>query len=128
MRLSAVAVAVAAGLALAACAPVPAEQPEAPPPAAAPVQSADARACALQGGEMRQVGRHQTWRCVIRYADAGKPCADGSQCEGDCRVAGDGARPREGQSVAGVCQATSDRFGCYTTVANGRAEATICVD
>ncbi len=57
-------------LALAGCAPSAEE---------AAGQSAEAAACAARGGEMRPVGRLQSVQCVSRYADAGKPCADGAQ-------------------------------------------------
>ena len=93
----------------------------------APMQSADASACAARGGEMKQVGRLQSWQCVIRYADAGKRCTDGAQCQGDCRTEPT-VTAREGQSVRGVCQATSNRFGCFTTIRDGKAEATLCID
>jgi hypothetical protein len=33
-----------------------------------------------------------------------------------------------GHPAAGVCQATSDRFGCSTRIERGQAQATICVD
>ena len=49
----------------------------------APMQSAEASACATRGGAMKQVGRMQSWQCVISYADAGKRCTDGAQCQGD---------------------------------------------
>lgn len=93
----------------------------------APVQSADASACTARGGEMQQVGRMQSWQCVVKYADAGKPCTDASQCEGQCEIAGNsGVAP--GAAVTGVCQADSNRFGCRTTVKDGKAEATLCID
>ena len=76
---------------------------------------------------MRPVGRMQSVRCVIRYADAGKPCTDGGQCLGDCR-----AEPtdtlREGAAATGQCQAENIRFGCFTTIKGGKAEATLCID
>jgi hypothetical protein len=93
----------------------------------APMQSADASACAARGGTMQQVGRMQSWQCVVAYADAGKPCTDGDQCQGDCVVEGNsGLQP--GASAAGVCQADSNRFGCRTTVDDGKAGATLCID
>ncbi|MBA4807913.1 hypothetical protein [Brevundimonas sp.] len=93
----------------------------------APMQSADASACATRGGTMKQVGRMQSWQCVIRYADAGKPCTDGDQCQGDCRLEGNtGLAP--GAATAGVCQADSDRFGCNAVVEDGKAGATLCID
>ncbi|MNN85213.1 hypothetical protein D3C81_2024750 [compost metagenome] len=76
---------------------------------------------------MQQVGRMQSWQCVVKYADAGKRCTDASQCEGQCEIAGNsGIAP--GTATAGVCQADSNRFGCRTTVKDGKAEATLCID
>ena len=95
--------------------------------AEAPTQSADASACAARGGEMQQVGRMQSWQCVVKYADAGKRCTDASQCEGQCEIAGNSGIAA-GASVTGVCQADSNRFGCRTTVENGKAGNTLCID
>ena len=92
-----------------------------------PTQSADASACAARGGTMQQVGRMQSWQCVVKYADAGKRCTDASQCQGQCEIPGNsGIAP--GTATAGVCQADSNRFGCRTTVKDGKAEATLCID
>lgn len=110
-------------LAVAACAPSPA------PPADTPavIRSLSPSECEARGGAMTPVGRMQTVQCVIRYADAGKACTDGAQCQGDCRTEPT-VTAREGQSVRGVCQATSNRFGCFTTIRDGKAEATLCID
>ncbi len=119
----------AVGLALAACSPTPAPESavptaEAPEP---PTMSVSTSACTARGGEMQQVGRAQTWQCVVKYADAGKRCTDASQCEGQCEIAGNsGIAP--GTATAGVCQADSNRFGCRTTVENGKAGNTLCID
>lgn len=119
----------AVGLALAACSPTPAPEPavptaEAPEP---PTMSVSTSACTARGGEMQQVGRAQTWQCVVKYADAGRRCTDASQCEGQCEIAGNsGIAP--GTATAGVCQADSNRFGCRTTVENGKAGNTLCID
>lgn len=95
--------------------------------AEAPMQSADAASCATRGGTMQQVGRMQSWQCVVRYTDAGKRCTDGDQCQADCLIEGNsGVAP--GAAVAGVCQATSNRFGCNTAVEDGKAGATLCID
>jgi hypothetical protein len=112
----------ALALILSACAPGAAPD--------APASGANAEAdCAARGGEMRRVGRLQTLQCVVRYSDAGRRCTSGDGCQGDCRLPeGAATPPALGASVAGVCQANSDRFGCYTRVENGRAEPTICVD
>lgn len=121
--------ALAAGFVLAACSPTPAPQPVVPAAEApeAPTMSVSASACTARGGDMRQVGRAQTWRCVVKYADAGKRCTDASQCEGQCEIAGNSGIAR-GAAAAGVCQADSNRFGCRTTVKDGKAEATLCID
>jgi hypothetical protein len=84
-------------------------------------------ACRKSGGSLRPVGKLQSIQCVVAYPDAGRSCHSSTQCRGDCRVpAGDDARP--GQPVAGVCQATSDRFGCWAKVEGGRAQPAICID
>ena len=109
-------------LALASCAPAPVtdETPGA-------TQTLTAAECTARGGQMRPVGRMQSVRCVLRYADAGKCCTDGAQCQGDCRVEGE-TSAREGDAVVGRCQVENVRFGCFTTIANGRAQATLCID
>jgi len=92
-----------------------------------PGQSVEVTACAARGGEIRRVGRMQSEQCVIKYGDALKPCADNGQCLGDCRVEGDIGTPADA-SVSGRCQVDSDRFGCHTTIAAGKAEPTLCID
>jgi len=98
-----------------------------PAPVAVP-ESAAAADCIARNGTMQPVGRMQTMQCVVRYADAGKRCTDSDQCAGECRTADIAARPAEGATVAGVCQADSNRFGCFTRVEDGKAEATLCID
>jgi hypothetical protein len=84
-------------------------------------------ACAAEGGKMQRVGRMQSLQCVLQYSDAGQICRDGADCQGECRVPG-GVIVEDGRAVEGQCTATSNRFGCYTRVENGRATAAICVD
>lgn len=122
----------AVALFAAACQPIPATDGVATP---APQQSqasaagsTDAALCASQGGKMLPQGRMQTVRCVITYGDAGKRCTTGSDCQGDCRIEEVAGTPNAGAAAVGTCQVNSGRFGCYTTVENGKAEATICVD
>jgi hypothetical protein len=124
---------IAAAVLMAACQPLPANDGKTDLAEAAPaVQSVagteDAAACARAGGKMLPQGRMQTVRCVITYADAGTRCTDGDDCAGDCRVEDVANAPAAGTNVVGQCQASSSRFGCYTTVEGGKAEATICVD
>jgi len=90
--------------------------------------SEDAAACARAGGKMLPQGRMQSVRCVITYADAGRRCTDGGDCAGDCRVEDVASPPAAGAPAVGQCQVNSSRFGCYTTVEGGKAEATLCVD
>ena len=90
--------------------------------------SEDAAACARAGGKMLPQGRMQSVRCVITYADAGRRCTDGDDCAGDCRVGDVANPPAAGANAVGQCQASSSRFGCYTKIEDGKAEATLCVD
>ena len=123
----------AAAVLMAACQPLPAndgktELAEVTPAVQSVASSEDAVACAARGGKMLPQGRMQTVRCVITYADAGRRCTDGDDCAGDCRVGDVANAPAAGTNAVGQCQASSSRFGCYTTVEGGKAEATICVD
>ena len=111
------------GLLMAACTPMAASDMPAPGQS----QTADASACAARGGRMQPVGRMQSMQCVVAYADAGKTCADGDQCEGDCRIDGNNGL-NAGAAATGQCQATSDGFGCFTRVEDGKATGTLCVD
>jgi hypothetical protein len=129
----------AAALFAAACQPMPADggktdlaEVSGQTPVQTPAQSAaggtDAAVCAAQGGKMLPQGRMQTMRCLISYTDAGTRCTDGDQCQGDCRIEEAAGTPHAGTAAVGQCQANSSRFGCYTTVEDGKAEATLCVD
>lgn len=113
----------ALALMAAACSPMGAEAPD----GASSGQSAEA-ACAARNGTMQRVGRLQTLQCVVRYADAGRRCTDGDQCQGDCRYEGDGSAVAPNAPVSGVCQADSNNFGCHTSVEDGRIGVGICID
>ena len=52
-------------------------------------------------------------------------CTTGGDCLGDCRVVDVAAAPAAGTTADGQCKADSSRFGCYTTVENAKAEATM---
>lgn len=106
-------------LGLCACAPIAAP---APPTEATTTEAS----CGASGGRLERVGRAQTLQCVIPFADAGRACRDGGECQsGRCQ----GPVEASGRTnVTGACQASNMAFGCYTTVRNGRAEAAICVD
>jgi len=120
MRLHFAAFLSAAALLAGACTPMAGPEPT------VPGQSVDAASCAARGGEIRRVGRLQSEQCILKYADAGKPCTDSDQCAGDCRIEGNsGLNP---STVTGQCQVDSDRFGCHTPVEDGNAGATLCID
>lgn len=85
----------------------------------------DKEACAAAGGEVRMEGMLGMYRCVKPYADAGKACRSGADCEGKC-LATDDAMPDA--EVVGACQANDSPFGCYAEVEDGKITNAICVD
>ncbi len=143
-------IAAAAGvlILMGACAPEPedavvpvAQAPSAAPGQAAPPDDGAIADCKARSGEMQRVGLLGSWQCIVRYADAGKRCTDGDQCQGDCRAGTDlPPPPRSGEPAPparttppptpteGVCQADSNDFGCYAVIENGQARPMICVD
>lgn len=127
----------ATALFAAACQPMPSDQPAAAAPTAAqeaqtPAQQASttetAASCEARGGKLMPVGRLQSTQCVVSYADAGKRCTDGDDCQGACIADETASPPQAGAAVTGRCQASSNRFGCSTSVESGRAEPTLCID
>lgn len=109
----------AAGLVLSACTPTTEV-------ASNGQTSAAITSCTQRGGEMTPVGRAQTLQCILTFADAGKPCTDGSQCQGDCLS--EVRDQTETGQVQGQCAPTSNRFGCRTKIENGVAQPTLCID
>lgn len=85
----------------------------------------DKEACAAVGGEIRQEGMLGMYRCVKPYADAGKECRSGADCEGKCMATGDEAT---GEEAVGACQANDSPFGCYAEVEDGKVTNALCVD
>jgi len=85
----------------------------------------NAQQCQAAGGTMRPVCMMGTVQCVVPYADAGRPCRDGDDCQGACRA--ESMEPSRGP-VTGRCQATSDPCGCFANVEDGRVDAALCVD
>ncbi|MFC7520495.1 hypothetical protein ACFQS6_10600 [Xanthomonas populi] len=92
--------------------------------AARPV-SADTAACTAKGGQLRPVGRMQTARCVVPYADACKTCSDNADCSGDCLAT---SIVPSGTATSATCQRDSDRFGCRQGVVGGMGQAALCID
>ena len=123
-----------APLALAGCvattepaAEAPQDNPQAVSPAYPTLSSAEREACMAKGGMVEQRGRMQAELCVVPYADAGKACTDGDQCEGKCIAEGAVGTP-PGETTTGICQRDDKLFGCFGEVENGRIENGICVD
>lgn len=115
-------------LTLIACAPAVAPAGPDGGEAVTPVQSPhtlNAAQCQSAGGTMRPVCMMGAVQCVIQYADAGRTCRDGDDCQGACRA--QSMEPSPGP-VTGRCQATSDPCGCFANVENGRIDAALCVD
>lgn len=120
-------------LVAAACTPAPAPtpaEPEAPtveaPPTATPAAD-EAAACSSRGGTWQPICRMQTPACVMTFADAGKACADGDDCSGDC-LAKPVADFIDGGPATGICASNDDPCGCKQKIEDGKATAAICVD
>lgn len=107
-------------LLLAACADAPA------PPVVAEPERPTLENCARLGGYIQRVGFAGREACVVEYKDKGKPCTDGSQCEGDCW--GESRRYAPDEPAIGKCQPTNMPFGCNSRITNGVASPVLCVD
>ena len=83
----------------------------------------DAEACASEGGKIEARGRARFPVCRIYYEDAGTSCQSSTDCSGKCLLPGDTEDPADA-----VCAEKSAMDGCFTTVENGVAEPTICID
>lgn len=95
--------------------------------ASAKATPAERAACEAVSGSIQPSGKLQWENCVQPFADAGKACSGNADCLGECRYEGEAELP-PGASVTGTCQVTDARFGCNTTVENGRIARTLCVD
>lgn len=114
---------------LAACA-----QPAAPTAPEGPVTNAPVKIdwqaaqtpeqCATLKGDWRPICMMGKPACVVTYKDAGKSCADSSECSGRCQTSG--AQP--GSETRGQCTANSDPCGCFQLVENGKAGYPLCAD
>lgn len=89
--------------------------------------AAERAACDAAGGEVRRDGLLGHEQCIQMYPDAGQSCSDADDCLGGCHAANEGS-VRLGEAAKGVCEADDSPFGCFTTISDGRAEGTLCVD
>jgi hypothetical protein len=102
--------------------------PSSPAGATAGAAPSDEASCTASAGQWQRAGRGGGFHCILTYADGGKPCRDGAECQGDCRTDPSVEFPPAGSSATGLCQADSNRFGCHASISNGRAGVAICVD
>lgn len=89
---------------------------------------AERASCEAAGGVVQQAGRMGWQHCIQTFTDAGKACSGSDDCLGECRLAGEAGSVASGTPVQGVCQANDAPFGCYTTIEDGKAGQSICVD
>jgi len=82
------------------------------------------RLCYAAGGTPQTI-YYFTEGCVRPYADAGKTCSDGDQCEGECVYPGNGF-PKAGTEVSGVCEAKTGTLSCRSLVRKGKYESEPC--
>ena len=114
-------------LALAAC--TPAESGPTATTSTATVIPKDEESCRVAGGNWRPVCLMGKPACVVKFADAGKTCRDGDECQGrQCRYEGKEKPNMEGKDATGKCLAFSDPCGCFTLVEDGKIQGTLCVD
>ncbi|MBX7540233.1 hypothetical protein [Qipengyuania sphaerica] len=85
------------------------------------------RGCYEKGGFVDRRGMIGAEVCVMPYADGGKACTDGDECEGRCIAEGRVGTP-PGETITGICQRDDHLFGCFGIVEDGRIEAGLCVD
>lgn len=89
----------------------------------------DEQSCRVAGGAWRPVCMMGKSACVVAYADAGKTCRDGDDCEGkQCRYEGKQTTNMDGKEATGKCVANSDPCGCFTLVQDGKIQGTLCAD
>lgn len=85
-------------------------------------------ACEASGGTVERRGRLGADFCEQPYPDAGESCQSASDCLGRCEIEEKISDPKRGTAAGGVCQATTNSFGCRTLIEGGLIEGTLCVD
>lgn len=85
--------------------------------------------CHKQGGKISRQGLAQHDFCVVEFADKGKVCTDGGECQsGRCIVNLAKSSNEIATSAKGVCASNNSPFGCYGTVNKGKFGGFLCVD
>ncbi|MBP6011843.1 MAG: hypothetical protein KBA31_06405 [Alphaproteobacteria bacterium] len=117
----------ALALILACCAPP--TQPPGPGTEVAHKQPPkDEESCRKASGDWQRVCLMGDWACVVTYADAGKTCSDGDECEGRLCLYQGAERPVPGTPAKGECKRTSNPCGCFARVVKGKVQGALCVD
>lgn len=85
--------------------------------------------CQKQGGKISKQGLLRHDFCVVEFADKGKVCTDGSDCQaGRCIADNSSTDSDVGTPVKGICPSNNVPFGCYGTVNQGKFAGFLCVD
>lgn len=85
--------------------------------------------CQKQGGTISKQGLRQFDFCVVEFADKGKACTNGSDCQaGRCISNGNAMDKEAGSPIQGVCPSNNVPFGCYGTINKGNFGGFLCVD
>lgn len=85
--------------------------------------------CQKQGGTISKEGLLGRDFCVVEFADKGKACSDGSDCQAErCIVENVSAGQEMSDSIKGICPSDNVPFGCYGTVNSGQLSGFMCVD
>lgn len=86
----------------------------------------DIERCKKNGGYVRGVCSFSIPVCVIPFSDAGKPCADSSECEGLCWNEDWGLK--QGDSSEGQCTANAQDCKCGVEIRHGVVDGGMCED
>jgi len=82
--------------------------------------------CLKSGGSWGPQGRGRYGGCVYRTSDAEKPCRDRSDCTARCIYVGPPVA--QGTEVTGQCQSSTQGFGCFQLVRDGKYFGRLCAD
>jgi len=99
-------------------------------PANHSAQASDKEACEAQGGRWESGALTTQPYCNFPTTDAGKECADSSECEGACVA--DISR-EEIEAAGGIihthgnCTAWKTTIGCHAFVENGTVQGIVCI-
>jgi hypothetical protein len=102
------------------CASSPPEVPEhARKVTVKPTIPRDESSCTARGGSWTQLGLpgSPAMTCDLMTSDAGHPCADSTECEGECLA----------QGIAGTCSSYVRELGCHAVYDHGN-KTTLCRD